>query len=232
MHIWLFKSQNKMNRPLTEVSIMFDSSIWDYWADKYENLWVQKYSLAPTRKAIIDSLIPILYKDKKYRILDIGCGTGQLQREIENVFKDFDIEYTGVDASEKMIDICKARDSRANWIVSNIEDFESSMGEFDIIICSHSFPYFKDKKNIIDKFHRLLKKRGVLILAQASANSLYDSFVMFFVKFTTSKAEYLSIPAILQLAENKFKTVDIVKIKEKFYMPTICLFLFNKEEAD
>lgn len=206
---------------------MFDRTIWDYWADKYESLWVQKHSLGPTRRNIIDSLIPLLEKSKSHRILDVGCGTGQLQREIESVFDGFDIEYTGIDVSQSMIRVCKSRDSKASWFVCGIEDFESSMGEFDIIICSHSFPYFPEKEKIIDKFYKMLKKGGTLILAQASANSLYDRFVMFFVKLTTSKAEYLSIPGILDIVRGKFQVIDIIKIKEKFYMPTICLFLLE-----
>jgi len=208
---------------------MFDTTIWDYWADKYENLWVQKYSLGPTRKAIIDSLIPILNKDTNYRILDMGCGTGQTLREIQGVFKDFDIEYTGVDISPKMIEVCESKDSKASYFVSSVEDFEPCGEGYDFIICSHSFPYYKDKKGVIDKFHGLLKKEGVLLLAQASANSLYDSIAMFFVKFTTSKAEYLSIPGILDIVGGKFKEISIIKIKEKIYMPTICLFLLGKE---
>jgi ubiquinone/menaquinone biosynthesis C-methylase UbiE len=211
---------------------MFKTTIWDYWADKYDSLWVQKYSLGPTRKAIVDALLPILDKDKKYKILDMGCGTGQLLREIQAVFKDFNIEYTGIDISHKMIEICRLKDSNADYFVSSIEDYKPLEGKYDIIICTHSFPYYPDKPKAINKFNRLLKKDGVLLLAQASANSLYDNFIMFFEKFTTSKAEYLSIPDILNLVKNKFREVSIVKIKEKVYMPTICLFLLGKGEKE
>ena len=210
---------------------MFKKNIWDFWADKYENLWVQKYSLAPTRKAIIQFLLPILKKDEKYKILDMGCGTGQLLRELQSIFYDFNIEYIGVDASSNMINIAKSKDVKTTYYTCTIEDFKFSIEEFDIILCSHSFPYYVEKNKALNKFHGLLKKNGFLFLAQASANSFYDAFAMFFVKFTTSKATYPSVNNILALTKGKFTKINIVKIKERFYMPTIALFMLKKEVA-
>lgn len=206
-----------------------NSSIWDFWADKYDRLWVQKYSLGPSRREIINALAPMLREGHKYKLLDMGCGTGQLLRELRRNFIDFDIEYTGVDISSKMIDKCREQDMETQYFVSNIDDFETGQEEFDFIICSHSFPYYQDKAKAVEKFHRLLKKGGTLFLVQASANSIYDNIAMFFVKFTTSKAQYLSIKNILSLVKSRFAHIDTFKIKEKPYMPTICLFLLKKD---
>lgn len=208
---------------------MPNSTIWDFWADKYEKLWVQKYSLGPSRKAIIHTLIPMMNTNKKYKLLDMGCGTGQMLRELKQTFKGFDIEYTGVDISSKMIEKCREQDTDTTYLVSNIEDFQGEAESYDFIICSHSFPYYSDKTKAIEKFRHLLKKEGVLLLVQASANSAYDSIAMFFVKFTTSKAQYLSIQEILCLTKHRLTTLDTVKIKEKPYMPTICLFVLKKD---
>lgn len=207
---------------------MLNKSIWDYWADKYDNLWVQKYSLGPTRTAIIKALIPILNKTLKYKILDMGCGTGQLIREMRAAFREYNIEYVGVDISPKMIEICRLKDSKTVYYASSIDDFQYQREQFDIIICSHSFPYYPNKPSAINSFYNLLNKDGLLILAQASSNSIYDNFIMFFVKFTTSRARYLSIKDIMNLVVNKFKLIFTIEIKEKFYMPTICLFSLRK----
>ncbi len=206
-----------------------NSIVWDFWADKYDRLWVQKYSLGPSRREVIKALASMLRTGRKYKLLDMGCGTGQLLRELRRNFADFDIEYTGVDISPKMIDRCRDQDAETRYIVSNIDDFEGDSEEFDFIICSHSFPYYQDKSKAVEKLHSLLKKDGILFLVQASANSIYDNIAMFFVKFTTSKAQYHSIKDILDLVKSRFAQTEIVKIKEKFYMPTICLFLLKKE---
>jgi ubiquinone/menaquinone biosynthesis C-methylase UbiE len=210
-------------------SDMLNSSVWDFWADKYDRLWVQKYSLEPSRREIIKALAPMLKRGRKYKLLDMGCGTGQLLRELQRTFKDFDIEYTGVDISSKMIEKCREQDLNTPYYVSNIDNFEANEEKFDFIICAHSFPYYQDKLKAIEKFHDLLNKDGILFLVQASENNIYDTIVMFFVKLTTSRAQYPSIKGILSLVRSRFTKINTIKIKEKFYMPTICLFLLKRD---
>ncbi len=207
---------------------MPNSLIWDFWADKYDRLWVQKYSLGPSRRAVINALAPMLEAGRSYRLLDMGCGTGQLLRELQRAFASDNIEYTGVDISAKMIEQCRRQDSESIYFVADISAFEPAEEAYDFIICSHSFPYYPDKQAAMEKFHHMLKKDGILLMVQASANSLYDSIAMFLVKFTTGKARYLSIKGIMELARCRFDKINIVKIRERFYMPTICLFLFRK----
>lgn len=203
--------------------------IWDFWADKYEKLWVQKYSLSPTRRDIIKEIKKIIKPGKVYNILDMGCGVGQLIREMQYELKSYEIKYTGVDISPKMIEIARNNDSISTYINCSIDDFSILDEAFDIIVCSHSFPYYPNKKDVFSKFHRILKDQGHLLLAQASANTVYDHIAMFFVKFTTSSAKYLSIKKIQEIAENRFNLVKTHIIKEKSYMPTICLFVFKKD---
>lgn len=208
---------------------MSNIKVWDFWADKYERLWVQKYSLTPTRRAIIKEIKSILNIDKSYNILDMGCGIGQLITDMKSEFKDYNIKYTGVDLSGEMIKLAKSKDSETTYIVSSIDDFFAEE-KFDIIICTHSFPYYQDKIASLKKFHTMLKSSGTLLLAQASANTVYDHIAMFFVKFTTGSAIYPSIKDIRKITKDILILLKIHKIKEKWYMPTICLFLLNKEE--
>ena len=208
---------------------MSSMKVWDFWADKYEKLWVQKYSLSPTRKGIIKEIKNIVKPGIAYSILDMGCGTGQLIRDMSQEFKDYDMKYTGVDISSKMLELAKARDSKSTYYNASVDDFSVKDNYFDIIVCSHSFPYYPHKQSAINKFYTLLKENGHLFLAQASANSVYDNIAMFFVKFTTGNAKYLSIKNIEALTQNRFDLQKVHKIKEKYYMPTICLFVLKKE---
>jgi len=203
--------------------------VWDFWANKYEKLWVQKYSLSPTRREIIEEIKKILEHNKAYKVLDMGCGTGQLIVDMQKEFKDYNIKYTGVDISPKMIGIAKSKDYQTTYYNCSVEDFSIEDKYFDIIICSHSFPYYPNKNGVIIKFHSLLKDSGRVFLAQASANSTYDNIAMFFVKFTTGSAKYLSVEKIQTIIQDRFVLLNIHKIKEKGYMPTICLFVMKKE---
>lgn len=205
---------------------------WNFWAKRYDNHWVQLYSLKPTRDEIISELKKIIKPGKDYHILDMGCGTGQLLNNIKDKFKSFNIYLTGVDMSEKMLEIARSKSKDITYHQVSIEEFQDNDQKYDIIICSHSFPYYKDKGLVTSKFSKLLKNNGYLLLAQASINSIYDHIVMFFVKFYTGKASYLSIKKIKRLTSNKFNMLDIKLIKKKFYMPTICLFILKKEEKE
>lgn len=203
--------------------------LWDFWADKYEKLWVQKYSLSPTRRELIREVKKLIKPDEIYYILDMGCGIGQLITELQAELKNFDIKYTGVDISPKMIKKAKENDSHSTYLNCSVDDFTAEGKYFDIILCSHSFPYYPNKEEAINKFYSNLKDEGSLLLAQASANSIYDHIAMFFVKFTTGSAKYLSVKQIQDIAKNKFDLIKVHKIKEKYYMPSICLFVLKKE---
>lgn len=207
---------------------MSNKKIWDFWAGKYEKLWVQKYSLSPTRRDIINELKEVLKPGASYNILDMGCGTGQLIRDMQSELKGYNIRYTGVDLSDKMIELAKEQDSESTYLNYSIDEFMGTGDGYDIIVCSHSFPYYPDQKGSITKFHNLLKPDGLLFLAQASANTFYDHLAMFFVKFTTGSASYLSVTQIKKMVTGRFEILKIHLIKEKSYMPTICLYILKK----
>ena len=204
---------------------MHNNGIWDFWADRYERLWVQKYSLSPTRRRIVNRLKKIIGdKNRKYRILDSGCGTGQLLRDIQGEFEGFEIELSGIDFSSGMIAEARRKSEDIDYKVSNIEESTGNEKSYEIIVCSHSFPYYKDKAMVIQKFAGLLAEGGCLIIAQASQNNLYDSLVMPFVKLTTSKASYPGVRDVVKMLEAHFNDIETEQIKERFFMPSIYMF--------
>ena len=202
---------------------------WEKLADKYNNLWVQKYSLGPTRRDVSRIIIPLLEKNPDLKWLDIGCGTGQL---ISMISKDFpDISYLGMDVAKNMVEKAAGATSGKNirFVVTPIEEFTTTE-KYDIITCMHAFPYFPDKAGVIDKFASLLSDTGELIIVNSSTNNPWDLIVNFGLKFTTSKAKYLSIRQMKKLfAASGLKEKQISVIKEKWYMPTIALMDVEKK---
>lgn len=198
--------------------------VWEKLAHKYNNLWVQKYSLGPTRREVKKIVLPLLEKNQELKILDIGCGTGQLIKEISDQYNK--VNYLGIDVAENMIEVAKKNNKGKNvkFKTSSIESFESNE-KYDIIICTHAFPYFPNKQEMIKKMAGLCNKKGQVIIVNSSTNSLKDLIVNFFLKATTSKAKYLSIDEMKKLFKSaKLKVKKIEIIRERFYMPTIALF--------
>ena len=196
--------------------------VWENLAHKYNNLWVQKYSLGPTRREVLKIVLPLLKKNNKLNILDIGCGTGQLIKDINNEIEV--VNYLGIDVSKNKIKEAQKANKKLKFKTIPIEKFNSKE-KFDIVICTHAFPYFPDKENVIKKIHDITNKNATIIIANSSTNSLKDLLINFFLKATTSKASYLSIDKMKELfKKSKLKLNEVKIIREKKYMPTIALF--------
>lgn len=201
---------------------------WENLAYKYNRLWVQKYSLGPTRREVLKIVLPKLRAGEAVKIFEAGCGTGQLIREIAEQFPQ--VDYLGIDAAQNMIELARESVKGLNirFEICPIESFINTE-KYDIIVCTHAFPYFPDKEEALRKFAKLCNPGTTVIIANSSTNSLKDLIINFFLKATTSKARYLSIKEMENLFQSAGLNLKEVKvIREKFYMPTIALFHLEK----
>lgn len=198
-------------------------SIWDKLAKKYDSLWVQKYSLTPTRRRVL-----ALLKNCKhdFSMLDVGCATGQLLNEVRSEFAGS--KLYGIDKSQSMIELARARNIDAKFDCVYAEEYDAAI-RFDVITCCHSFPYYQDKELVLQKIASLLEDRGMAIFIQGSINSVYDKVIMSFVELTAEKANYLSRKDFVALAEACFVVEEIFSIREKWFMPSLCGFVLRKK---
>ncbi len=206
------------------------SRIWDYWAKRYERLWVQRVSLGPTRRCILEELKHRRCVGQDAIVVDMGCGTGQLLREIRKQWGDAPM-LSGVDFSQEMITVAIHANGGIEYTCCDILAYTGEPNGVDLILCTHSFPYYPDKKAALEKFSALLKPGGLLFLAQACENNLYDRAVMAFVKLTAGQAKYLSRQNIYKLVSGIFASVDVMSVPTSFYMPSIHLFVCVKGAA-
>jgi len=181
---------------------MKKSDIWNFWANKYDKLWVQKYSLKPTRNYILSAISESIdkykykYEDKNIKILDLGCGPGELINEISNKFHNCDV--TGLDFSEQMLEISKVRNPKSKHIkmdvaeLNNLNNSNDKNDKFNIITCTHSLPYYESPEKVMDELFRLLDDDGRIYMGFASGDNIYDRFALSIVKFTTGPANYPS----------------------------------------
>ena len=208
---------------------LFDrENIWDFWSSRYERLWVQRFSLAPTRRAIIERLDHLLEREKPVRILDMGCGTGQLVRDIKAAFPDYPITIKGVDISQGMIREARLADPESTYEVYSMEGYHDDRELYDIITCTHSLPYYRDQSRAIEKFHGWLKPGGYLFVANASTNNLFDLFSFGIIKLTTSKARYPSVKEMEALINPFFFIKERQRIRENIFIASIYLFVCQK----
>lgn len=156
--------------------------IWDFWSRRYSSLWVQKYSLGPTREKV-----KYIVTDFAGSLLDIGCGTGELLYDLRDVPG---IKRSGLDFSEGMIRESEKKNPDVTHYVMDVGELEAIEERFDIITCTHSLPYYPSKRETLAKISNLLEKDGRAVFAFASGNSLLDRIILMFVKLTTGPASY------------------------------------------
>ena len=199
--------------------------VWDNLSQKYDNLWVQKYSLKPSR----DRTIRIIEKhapEGNYSLLDLGCATGQFLSQIRA--RHATATLKGVDKSPAMIFMAKQRDALIEFECRNAEDFQGDM-EYDFITCCHSFPYYHDKEVVLANIRSSLKDDGRVIFIHASVNNLYDRIIMTLVEKTAEQAQYLSKEDFMIMVADMFVVEENFIIRERWFMPSIVGFVLRKK---
>ncbi|MCK1859428.1 class I SAM-dependent methyltransferase, partial [Legionella pneumophila] len=138
---------SKLNK--TRVYEVYDEII--NWFDdaRTKNLMESEYL-----NLIVNAIPP------KSSILDLGCGTGE---PIAQFFIEKGFKLTGVDGSQKMIELCRKRFPDERWIVSDMRDINLQQ-QFDVILAWHSFFHLDhdSQRNMFKIFESHTKPGGVL----------------------------------------------------------------------
>lgn len=197
---------------------MFGPKIWDYYADRYEKLWVQKFVLNPSRRLILKTLGEL---PSSRQILDVGCGIGELCHSMSR--QDPLATIIGIDPSVKMISRAKENFSGKNIkYICGHHDILPEDQKFDLIVSTNAFPYMPDKPKALVGMKMLLKPNGKLLLLFANRNTLYDAFWLMFVKLTTSNAQYPSVSSLHNLLkEGGFEIGKTEPIESLFFVPSV-----------
>ncbi len=195
--------------------------IWDFWAPRYERLLSQHFALGPTRKFVLQYVEELGLE--KGRVLDLGCGVGQLSSELGQRFPG--LEVTGVDYSPGMIRraLSDYKLPNVHFLCGSLEDLPPSPG-WDLVVSTHSFPYFPDKLLALKQIRQLLKPGGKLCIIHANNNNLYDAIWLVFVKLTVSRSRFLSVSSLLRLLTEAGFTPGITRrVPTCWFIPSIYL---------
>ncbi len=101
----------------------------------------------------------------KARILDIGCGPGNIARYLMNQRPDFQLE--GIDLSTNMIELAKANVPAAQFQVLDVRAIDQIKVIYDGIICGFCIPYlsFSEVEKFIADSYRRLANSGIFYLS-------------------------------------------------------------------
>lgn len=136
---------------------------------KYANLY-DSYNIIQqiVSKALVREL-----KFKPKRILELGCGSGQIFKNI-----DFDFEYyKAVDFSQKMCDIHpKDKNLEIFCLDFDTDDFfENIKGEkYDLVLSSSALQWSKDLKKIIKALSKISNNINAVLFTSNTFRSIFQ----------------------------------------------------------
>ena len=207
---------------------------WNFWAYRYERLWVQRVSLGPTRHKMRELLHR--YIQEPLRLLDVGCGTGQLLREVQ---RDYASDHSkgervlrGIDASSGMIDQCILTSRGIQYRCQSAESLGEGPKAWNAITCTHALPHCADPERVLDLIAASLQPGGVFLLAQATRDTWYDNLALFFVRLTIPKtSNYVSRETIQKWLGKRFEIVETGRVSKHRMTSNISYFVCRPRPA-
>jgi ubiquinone/menaquinone biosynthesis C-methylase UbiE len=118
--------------------------------------------------ALLDDLIQRLGLDGTGRLLDLGCGTGQLTLPLAAHVA----EAVGMDPESEMLTeaIRQSREqaiANVNWIQGNSADLPRDLGHFTLVTMGRSF-HWMDREQVLTALDEMVDDEGSLVIANDS----------------------------------------------------------------
>jgi SAM-dependent methyltransferase len=141
------------------------------------------------------------------RILDIGCGTGEILDSLPR-----DVSYIGFDMSDRYITNAKVRYAgRGEFFCAKITPvLAKRLGKFDIVLANGVLHHLTDEeaKDLLDLASRVLKPQGRLVTLDGCYESGQSPIAKFFLK--RDRGHFVrEAPAYLALAQSTFSRVAV-----------------------
>ena len=142
----------------------FDQQLYDYYADRIA-LDPELFSNLATEKSLSKLLDQLSSLVSGRRLLDVGCGEGQVVKAaLEAGWDAF-----GIDLSKSAIEICK---SKFSLPCESIDMFSDQLsGPFDIVIMSEFIEHVPRPSRFFQRARQLLCPGGYLYITTPNFNS-------------------------------------------------------------
>lgn len=102
-----------------------------------------------------DGLVELLAPNRGEKILDLGCGTGDLAKKLD----DYGVDVTGIDISENMVLQAQKKYPGIKFLVQDATKLDYN-GEFNAVLSNATLHWVKPADQALRSIYRSLKKGG------------------------------------------------------------------------
>jgi ubiquinone/menaquinone biosynthesis C-methylase UbiE len=145
-----------------------DVAAFDRRADSYEEGRLDEWHLLVAQRVADVALAAV---SEPGRVLDVGCGTGALLRQLAARLTG-DAELCGVDPAPRMLVEARKRlgdDPRVRLEHGAAERLPFEDASFDLVVSAMSFDHWSDQELGLSECARVLRPAGRLVLADLFA---------------------------------------------------------------
>lgn len=132
--------------------------LFDAWSHFYDLEWVQRAVYRPEQDAVLAALRAV----RARRVLDVGCGTGQLAHRLR--VTSAGVQVVGCDFSLGMLRTARDRDHGIAWIQGDAMRLPFAGDAFDAVVSTQAFHWFPDQRTALREIARVLRPGGTLVL--------------------------------------------------------------------
>lgn len=152
-----------------------------------------RYHLRPTYPAETFDILRSLVPHTTSLLLDIGCGTGNIARNLTSNFSRIDAVDSSLSMLEQGQQLHNGDSPKIRWMHSLAEDFHAEE-PYDLITAGESLHWF-DWNIVFPKFARILTSNGVLAVlhnSYASDTPWHNDYLQVVKRYSNSQA-YVSL---------------------------------------
>lgn len=141
---------------------------WGYGHDlkSWQRMLGPLLYLHPGRRSQLDSTVMYLKSTLGGRLLDVGCGSGELLERMQGLGWDAE----GLDTDAVAIQTARERGLRVHS--GTLEQQSYPEASFDAITLNHVIEHVHDLRTLLRKCHRLLKPGGRVVVVTPNVRSL------------------------------------------------------------
>ncbi len=128
----------------------------------------------PYPQELIDALVSEFHLDKKGRLLDLGCGSGQITFPLAPFFEyAIALDVDPLMIQEALLQVQKGHIESIEWHVKHAEDISQAIeGAIRLVTIATAF-HWMDRPVVLQKCYKLLQENGGIAIV--NAKSWWDS---------------------------------------------------------